>query len=101
APAATPWLYSNRMRSALANHSRFDPEQPDYQRFPLSHAVEPLEVILRPGDALYLPSRWWHQVRSLAVSASFSFWFADGALAMMCRAAEFVKRTRGFEIYSL
>ena len=58
-PAATPWLYSYPLRSALPNYSRFDPEQPDYERFPLSRAVRPLDVIFQPDDALYLPSRWW------------------------------------------
>jgi hypothetical protein len=101
APAASPWLYSNPLRSALPNYSRFDPEQPDYERFPLSRKVQPLEVILEPGDAFYLPSRWWHQVRSLELSVSFNFWFADGALSVAVRAAEFVKRIRGLEIYGL
>jgi Cupin-like domain len=100
-PSASPWLYSHPFRSALPNYSRFDPEVPDYRRFPLSRRLQPLEVILQPGDALYLPSRWWHQVRSLEVSASFNFWFADGALAGVVRAAEFVKRMRGLEIYGL
>jgi hypothetical protein len=100
-PAASPWLYSHPLRSALPNYSSFDPEQPDYERFPLSRHVQPLEVILQPGDALYLPSRWWHQVRSLDTSASLNFWFADGVLAMVVRAAEFVKRTRRLEIYGL
>ncbi len=100
-PAATPWLYSNPLRSALPNFARFDPEEPDYERFPLSRAVQPLEVVLEPGNALYIPSRWWHQVRSLDVSTSLNFWFANGALALVVRAAEFVKRTRGLEIYGL
>jgi len=100
-PAATPWLHSNPLGSALPNFSSFDPEMPDYERFPLSRAVRPLELILGPGEALYLPSRWWHQVRSLDVSVSLNFWFADGALALIVRAAEFVKRIRRLEIYSL
>jgi hypothetical protein len=101
APAASPWLYSNGFSSALPNFSRFDPEHPDYAQWPLSRAVEPLEIVLGPGDALYLPSRWWHQVRALEISASLNFWFADGALAAVVRAAEFVKRVRGLEIYGL
>jgi hypothetical protein len=100
-PSASPWLYSNPFRSALPNYSRFDPEQPDYEHFPLSRDVRPLELILEPGTALYLPSRWWHQVRSLDLSVSFNFWFADGALSMAVRAAELVKRLRGLEIYGL
>ena len=100
-PSASPWLYSNPLTSALPNYSRFDPEEPDYDRFPLGREVTPSEVILEPGDSLFLPSRWWHLTRSLDVSASFNFWWAGGALALVVRAAEFVKRKRGLEIYSL
>jgi hypothetical protein len=100
-PSATPWLHSNPFRSALPNYTSFDPEAPDYERFPRAREVTPIEVILHPGDALYLPSRWWHQVRSLDLSSSYNFWWADGALAVVVRAAELVKRLRGHEIYGL
>jgi hypothetical protein len=100
-PAYTPWLYSYPLRSALPNYSRFDPEAPDYDRFPLSRDVQPLEVILEPGDAMYLPSRWWHQVRSLDVSVSFNFWWAYGTLSLAVRAAEYIKRVRNLEVFGL
>jgi ribosomal protein L16 Arg81 hydroxylase len=29
-------------------------------------------VLVRPGDALYIPAGWWHRVSSLDVSISFS-----------------------------
>lgn len=99
--AATPWLYSNAFHSALPNYSRFDPEKPDYSRFPLAREVRPLEVIVGPGEAVYMPPGWWHQVRSLEISFSLSFFFADGLWAPAVRAAEFVKRRRGLEIYGL
>jgi len=100
-PAATHWLYSYPLRSALPNYSRFDPEQPDYERFPLSRCAKPLEVVLEPGDAMYLPSRWWHQVRALDVSVSYTFWWAYGALSVAVRAAEFMKRVRSLEVSGL
>jgi ribosomal protein L16 Arg81 hydroxylase len=31
------------------------------------------EVIAEPGDTVFLPLGWWHQVRSLDVSLSFSY----------------------------
>ncbi len=100
-PAAAPWLYSQPIRSALANYARVDPEQPDDERFPLSRLVAPVEIVLGPGDAMFLPSRWWHHVRSLETSLSVAYWWADGAVALAVRAAELVKRRRGHEIYGL
>jgi lysine-specific demethylase 8 len=100
-PSFTPWLYSNPFLSGLPNYSRFDPERADYERFPLAGEVRPIELLVEPGDAVYLPSRWWHQVRSLELSVSFNIWWAKGALAFAVRSAEFVKKLRGLEIYGL
>ncbi|KAK9247460.1 hypothetical protein V1506DRAFT_504557 [Lipomyces tetrasporus] len=37
------------------------------------------EVIINPGDGLYIPERWWHEVESLGtgVSASVNWWFRE------------------------
>jgi ribosomal protein L16 Arg81 hydroxylase len=32
-----------------------------------------MEVIVEPGETVFLPLGWWHQVTSLDVSISFSF----------------------------
>jgi hypothetical protein len=47
--------------------SMVDPQHPDLQRFPryaeaLAHAQS---AELAPGDALFIPSMWWHQVEGL------------------------------------
>ena len=31
--------------------------------------------VLGPGDALFIPPRWWHHVRALTPSASLSVWW--------------------------
>eukprot|EP00388_Colpodella_angusta_P015638 GDKJ01038777.1.p1 GENE.GDKJ01038777.1~~GDKJ01038777.1.p1 ORF type:complete len:1040 (+),score=232.20 GDKJ01038777.1:39-3122(+) len=33
------------------------------------------DVVLGPGDALYLPRKWWHSVKGLSASISVSHWF--------------------------
>lgn len=50
-------------------------EAPDVARFPLALEAEYVDVVLGPGDSLYMPSGWWHYVRSLTPSNSVNFWF--------------------------
>lgn len=45
----------------------------DQTRFPKMSNVTPIEVLLHPGDALFIPIGWWHCVESLDVSISVSF----------------------------
>jgi hypothetical protein len=37
----------------------------DVQRFPDAGRLQPLRVVVEPGDALYIPVFWWHAVESL------------------------------------
>jgi hypothetical protein len=41
-------------------------------RYPLFADVKMLEVIVEPGETVFLPLGWWHQVTSLDISLSFS-----------------------------
>ena len=45
-----------------------DFDQPDYARFPrFAEAIAAgQEALLEPGDALFIPCMWWHQVESLS-----------------------------------
>lgn len=33
------------------------------------------DLVLQPGEILYIPPGWWHHVRSLSISFSVSFWW--------------------------
>lgn len=59
----------------LCNTSAVDVESPDLDRYPLFSDVPYTECILKPGQMLYLPPKYWHYVRSLSVSFSVSFWW--------------------------
>jgi len=54
--------------------SPFDPEAPDYAQFPLARQATMIEVIVHPGDMLYVPAGWYHQVRALTFSLSSNRW---------------------------
>jgi Cupin-like domain len=68
APDELPWIYND--------HSVYSPvkvENPDLQRYPLFQYANPIEVIVEPGEVLFIPVGWWHHVRSLETSISVSF----------------------------
>ena len=45
-------------------------------RFPeYAGLAPPLEAILRPGDVIFIPPKWWHSVTALTASFSVSHWF--------------------------
>jgi hypothetical protein len=61
------------LRGARSMYAALDPEHPDLQRFPEWSTASVFEVVLDPGDALFIPVGWWHQVRSLSVSINLAF----------------------------
>ncbi|HSY25881.1 MAG TPA: cupin-like domain-containing protein [Burkholderiaceae bacterium] len=57
-----------------------DHRQPDFDRFPryreaMAHA---LTATLEPGDAIYIPTLWWHRVESLGdYNTLVNYWWKD------------------------
>jgi hypothetical protein len=72
-PHHDEFLYS-REANALLFGSPFDPEAPDFVKFPLARQAAMVECVVQPGDMLYVPAGWYHQVRSLAFSLSANRW---------------------------
>lgn len=72
-PHHDEFLYP-REANAILFGSPFDPEAPDYERFPLARQAAMVEVRVNPGDMLYIPAGWYHQVRALTFSLSSNRW---------------------------
>jgi hypothetical protein len=66
-PADTENLYKG-----VVGYSTADPELPARGEYPRLASARLHEVVLEPGDALFLPRDWWHHVRSLEASISLS-----------------------------
>ncbi len=65
--------------------SLVDVAAPDLERFPrYGEALRHAQVFeLAPGDALFIPSQWWHAVEALApVSALVNFWWRQSPAYM-------------------
>ena len=54
-------------------YSNVNLEEPDYERFPKLRDATVLDVMLNPGEVLFLPAGWWHSVRSLDMSITVTF----------------------------
>jgi hypothetical protein len=72
-PHHDAFLYTREANPILFG-SPFDPEAPDFARFPLARQAALVEVIVQPGDLLYVPAGWYHQVRALTFSLSANRW---------------------------
>jgi histone arginine demethylase JMJD6 len=59
-PEQAPLLYGNKVRV----------ENPDYQKHPRFAEARPLECTIKPGDTVFVPSRWAHWVHSLEAGIS-------------------------------
>jgi hypothetical protein len=66
-PLQTPRLYNTR-----SVFSPVDLAAPDLARFPLAADVQVFDLVLGPGDTLFVPVGWWHQVEALDDSISIS-----------------------------
>jgi len=60
-------VYNNR-----AVFSKVDIENIDYEAFPLMKNVNVLEVVVEPGEAIFIPLGWWHGVVALDEGVSLS-----------------------------
>lgn len=80
-------LYLGPLDSTLAGQpiSMVHLHEPDFERFPRFRAAldAAMTAVLEPGDALYLPSMWFHNVESLdSLGVLVNFWWRDAAAHM-------------------
>lgn len=67
APDCLPYVYNH-----YHCYSQVDPENVDAGKFPLFSRVKVHDVVIGPGDLLFLPVGWWHHVRSLDPSITIT-----------------------------
>lgn len=67
-PLDTPKVYNY-----TGVFSKVDLDRLDLQRFPRMSDVRWIDLTLEPGETLFLPLGWWHQVNALAPSVSVSW----------------------------
>ncbi|XP_049866410.1 bifunctional peptidase and arginyl-hydroxylase JMJD5 [Pectinophora gossypiella] len=73
-PKDSEYLYPHE-HELLNNTARVDPRNPDMEKHPKYPEAKAFYCVLRPGQMLYIPPKWWHFVESLSISFSVSFWW--------------------------
>lgn len=68
APSETPRLYNSR--DALSDIEDLLAPDLDLAAYPLAQGLNVQALTLAPGDVLFIPVGWWHQVRALEAGAS-------------------------------
>ena len=68
-----PSLQTHRVYNDIGVYSQVDPDAADLTVHPRFAGVQPIEFVVEPGEALFIPVGYWHQVESLEVSISLSF----------------------------
>ena len=63
----------HRVYNERSFYSEVDVEAPDLEPFPRFRGVPVLDLVLHPGECLFIPIGWWHHVRSLDVTMSLTF----------------------------
>ncbi|MDG2534074.1 cupin-like domain-containing protein [Sphingomonas sp. HITSZ_GF] len=81
-PEQTPNLYIGPLDHTVAGQplSMADTAAPDFARFPrFRDALDAALVAeLEPGDAIFIPALWWHQVDALSpFNLLVNFWWTD------------------------
>jgi lysine-specific demethylase 8 len=75
-PGQSAFLYYPCHDFGLNLHfSPVDVEHPDPKRHPRFALATPHEIIVRPGEMLFIPATWWHYLRALEPSISLNFWW--------------------------
>ncbi|MEH1807650.1 cupin-like domain-containing protein [Nostoc sp.] len=64
-----------RESGTYANYSKVNPITPNLELFPRFPWQDQIEVILQPGEMLYIPPLWWHHVTGVDENISLSFWY--------------------------
>lgn len=70
-----------------------DIENIDFAKFPLAEKSAHVTIRLKPGDFLYMPPFWWHQVESVGPYISLNYWGSPSINQVLCHPGyyEFIK----------
>ncbi len=87
-PEQTRYLY--KLPFAVHILESIDLDNPDFEKFPALKNVEGMHIEMKHGDALYMPSGYWHYIKYL-----------DGGFSMTLRALPRNPKTLATMLYNI
>lgn len=60
-PEQTKYLY--KVPYSIVSMEIIDMDAPDFSRYPALAKAQGVETVLKHGDALFIPSKWWHFIK--------------------------------------
>ncbi|KAK9055751.1 hypothetical protein SSX86_026836 [Deinandra increscens subsp. villosa] len=84
-PSSSPFLYPMHLYGEASNHSAVPIDRPDLSVHPRAEDSKKYSqrVILRAGDALFIPEGWFHQVDSESLTVAVNFWWQSEMMSGM------------------
>jgi len=73
-PEDSPYLYPCKVQGKQ-RISEVELQNVDQERFPLFSSAVNVHCIVEPGDMLYMPFGWWHDILTLELSISVNYWW--------------------------
>jgi hypothetical protein len=68
-------LYPGPLNTRSQHLSQVELDEPDLGRFPKLARAEYWEAVVEPGDMLFMPAFWWHQVSAPDLAVSVNYWW--------------------------
>lgn len=67
----------------FTTQSKFNPEKPDFERYPMAEYLDGYETILEHGETVFMPSEWWHYIRYVDGGFSLALRSNDSPLTLI------------------
>lgn len=68
-------MYPHPAYTSSPYFTQVDIEHPDLRKHPRFRMDQAVEAVLEPGEMLYIPSCWWHQISYLTMTIGVNFFY--------------------------